>query len=133
MVVKKNIITVLAILVSIFSAYYYYFVDTLSMSDLVNENSSPTVTIFTNLLDFDTGLTRWDIQHLENKAPYWQKRINQVESITNYEEREKARNILVAEMLKDPSIKKLNQRIFNVMKSSTRTATDILDVVGSLY
>jgi len=108
---KKGIIA-LILLVSASAAYYYFFVDTLTVSEIVGETNDPTVDIFVNLFDFDTGLTRWDLYNLARKSDYWDRRINEVESIPDPYLRDRERQKLVAEMMRDPAFKKISRKLF---------------------
>jgi hypothetical protein len=91
--------------------YYYFFVDTLKLSQIAGKPNSPLASIFVNLIDFDTGLTRYDIYNLSRKRDYWQRRIQDVMAIQNYEQRNIENEKLLAEMMEDPSIKKIAKKL----------------------
>lgn len=93
-------------------ACYYFFVDTLMLSEITGKTNVPVADIFINLLDFDTGLTRYDIHNLAKKSGYWNMRIRQVESIQNPDKRKSEEEKLTAEMMQDPSIKKIVRKLF---------------------
>jgi hypothetical protein len=59
------------------------------------------------LFDFDTGLTRYDIYRLKEKAPYWKKRMETIASIRNADQQAKENAQLIEEMLNDPSMNKI--------------------------
>lgn len=96
------------LLVSAGSFYYYYtYIDTLMLSEIIGKSQNSVLTMAINLFDFDTGLTRHDINHISSTKDYWIKRINEVEAINDMEERSKANEKLLAEMLDDPTMKKV--------------------------
>jgi hypothetical protein len=94
--------------------YNYYFVRTLMLSEVIGKTDNPKITILCNLFDFNTGLTRYDVNHIEGKAYYWEKRIIRVNSINDQQKRAIESEKLVAEMMKDPMIKKVLQRIIHL-------------------
>ena len=93
---------------------YYIFIDTLSFSELAGKQQNPTATIFLNLLDFDTGLTRYDVLNLKKKAEVWQAKERQIFSIQNPEIRRIEHEKLMAEMMQDPSFKKLSRKFLGM-------------------
>ena len=64
---QKITIAFLSVLILAFVSYYYFFLDTLSVSELAGKSADPGVTLFVNVFDFDTGLTRWDVHNLKKK------------------------------------------------------------------
>ena len=86
---------------------WYFFIKTLMLSDLIGKDVGPMVSILINLFDFDIGLTRYDIHHLKSKGPYWVRRLQEVDSITDSGIRDEEVEELIAEMMKDPSLKKV--------------------------
>ncbi len=91
---------------------WYFFVDTVSFRDLVGRPQGSFETIFVNLVDFDTGLTRYDIYRLKERAPYWNRRINEVDSIRDPRKRNEEQTRLVADMTEDPVLRKISKRVF---------------------
>jgi hypothetical protein len=96
------------------ASYYYYDVDTLKFSEIVGETNDPKTDIFVNLFDFDTGLTRYDIHNLSTKSEYWKKSITEVNSIPNQQTRELETEKLYAEMMKDPTMKKITKKLIGL-------------------
>jgi hypothetical protein len=88
-------------------AYYHRYVDTLMLSEIVGRTGEPLGDILINLFDFDTGLTRKDLHNLAAKSDYWVARIRQVESIPDPGQKRLENEKLMAEMLQDPSMKKV--------------------------
>jgi hypothetical protein len=99
--------TIIIIMSLLFAAAigYYYFVATLSLTQIVGKTDSPIANASLALLDFDTGLTRCDIYRLKEKAPYWKRRIETIESIRNADQQAKENAQLIEEMLNEPSMK----------------------------
>ncbi|MCL4509621.1 MAG: hypothetical protein M1470_00905 [Bacteroidetes bacterium] len=91
--------------------YYYYFVQTLRLSDIIGSQDNPIASMLVNLVDFDTGLTRYDLHDLSQNAPYWNRRMNEVESLPPGYQKQVQQQQLVAEMMKDPAMKKIINRL----------------------
>jgi len=126
---QGKIILTLSLIIVFGFAVYYFFIDTLSISQLTGDTGSSKANIFVNLFDFDTGLTRYDIYHIKKKSEYWNSRIQEVQSISNIREREKANDELVAEMMRDPSLKKITRKFFGF---GVKSASSILQVLTSI-
>lgn len=93
-----------------FGGYYYYqhnYVDTLMLSEIVGHSENPIVNILVNLGDFDTGLTRHDIQQIETNKDYWINRMKEVEAIKDPDLKEQANAQLLSDMVEDPAMKKM--------------------------
>lgn len=116
------------VFVSLF-AVYYVFIDTLSFSQLIGKTQSPKATIFINLFDFDTGLTRYDIYQINKRSDYWERRIREVQSIQDARAREKANEELMAEMMEDPSLKKVIRKFLGL---GARSAGALMQILGSI-
>lgn len=129
---KKNTFFIL-IPVSLFFfgfVFYYFFVDTLLISEITGKTQSAKANIFINLFDFDTGLTRYDVYHINKKSDYWNKRMREVQSISDMKERERANDELVAEMLQDPSLKKITRK-FSAF--GAKSAGNLLQILPFLF
>ncbi len=109
---SKSIIMVLIFIAATAYGYYYYFVQTLMLSQIIDSSSNPLSSIVVGLIDFDTGLTRYDVHNLSEKASYWESRIQQVNSIQDYRQRNQANEKLLAEMMEDPSMRKVVKKLF---------------------
>ena len=109
----KNRLAIIVILVVAAGAYgyYYYFVQTLRLSDIVGPLNSPAVSFLAKLVDFDTGLTRYDLHRLSEKAPYWNQQIQRIEAMPPGIEKEKAQQELINEMMTDPAMSKVVTKI----------------------
>jgi hypothetical protein len=91
---------------------WYFFVDTLSLRELSGKPTGSIETILINLVDFDTGLTRYDVYRLKDKAPYWEQRIREVRGIGDMGKRDEEDKRLLAEMMEDPVLKKVTKGVF---------------------
>ena len=110
----KLIIIALLAVCFIIGGYFYYrhnYVETVMLSEIVGHTDNDLVNIFVNLGDFDTGLTRHDINHLKSNKDYWIDRIKEVEATTDPQLREDANIKLLADMMEDPTMKKVCQII----------------------
>ena len=75
------------------------------LSEIIGEDVDSQASILINLFDFDTELTRYDVHNLESKVPYWEKRLREVDSITDSRRKNREYEKLIAEMMEDPSMK----------------------------
>ena len=108
---KGLIISLLTVLSMSAGGYYYYnyrYVETLMLSEIVGHNEDPLVNIIVSLGDFDTGLTRNDIQHLEANKDYWISRFDEVDGIVDPDMKDQAMTQLLSDMLEDPVMKKIS-------------------------
>jgi len=89
--------------------YYYHhnYVETLMLSEIVGHTDNNIVNILVNLGDFDTGLTRHDISNLKTNGNYWINRMNEVNAIADPALQEQANIKLMADMMEDPTLKKV--------------------------
>ena len=104
---KRNLLLISTVIILITGGIYYYFIATLSLSDIVGNTNSPIINVGLKLFDFNTGLTRYDISNLKQKAPYWESRIKEVDNIYDPNEKRIKSIKLIEEMLCDPSMKKI--------------------------
>ncbi len=108
---SKALIITIIILAAVAYGYYYYFVQTLMLSQIIDSSGNPFSSIIIGLIDFDTGLSRYDIHRISEKADYWNSRIQQVNSIQNYQLRNQENEKLLAEMMEDPSMRKVIMKL----------------------
>ena len=113
--VKYVVPIVLALLA--FSVWRQYF-DTLSFSELVGKQQNAKVSIMVNLFDFDTSLTRHDVTRLRKRSRYWERRIDEVNSIQDPAKWQVENEKLLAEMLEDPSMKKIAKKTLGISKDA---------------
>jgi hypothetical protein len=114
MTLKSAIITIVISLTLLSSAgfgYQRYFEETLMLSEIVGETKDPKLEILVNLFDFDTGLTRYDIYNLSKKSEYWEMRMRQVLSVQDPQRREMENEKLLAEMMRDPTMKRIVRQL----------------------
>jgi hypothetical protein len=93
---------------------YYFRLDTLTLSEVLEKSENPYESFLRSDLDFDTGLTRYDIRILKTKREHWSVRFENLGDIVNYDEYNRELSIMIDEMKKDPQMKKvanlINQR-----------------------
>ncbi|KKK48091.1 hypothetical protein LCGC14_3148620 [marine sediment metagenome] len=117
--VHRNIIIALTIVICFLGfAFNYYFIDTLKISEIIEKNNNPIAEIVFNIVDFNTGLTRYDIYNLSKNSNYWEKRLREVMAIQDSNKRNLESEKLFAEMMQDPSIKKIANKLMNLGKDS---------------
>lgn len=114
---SKNIFIVAFLICCI--AYYYFFLSTLMFSEVIGKTKSARANIFINLLDFDTGLTRFDLYRLSKKSDYWNMRMRNVRSIRDINRRKVEEEKLTAEMMEDPAIKKITRKLLGFSANSS--------------
>lgn len=109
----KNMRAVLIIAAILFGGFigWYFFMDTLTLSQITGKSDNPLASVFVDMIDFDTGLTRYDLYNLSRKNDYWQRRMGEVAAIQDPENRNTENEKLFAEIMEDPSIKKIIQKI----------------------
>ena len=90
-----------------FFGYQHYYVETLKLSEIVGHTDDSLTNIAVNFLDFDTGLTRKDLHKIKSSNEYWLKRKKDVESITDPDIKAKENEKLLAELMEDPTMKKI--------------------------
>jgi len=110
---KPLIIIIISLIVISSYAYYYYYVQTLMFSEIIGKTDNNLENIAIKFFDFNTGLTRHDISHLENTKDYWIKRMREVESIQNPTLKAEETKKLMNDMMQDPSLKKINKLLLN--------------------
>jgi hypothetical protein len=87
--------------------YQYYYTETLMLSEIVGHTDNDVVNILVNMADFDTGLTRHDINYLKTNKDYWINRMNEVNAITDSELKKQANIKLLADMMENSTMKKV--------------------------
>jgi hypothetical protein len=92
-------------------AVHHFFIDTLSLVELAGKQSHPASALIVNLLDFDTGITRWEVIRLKGKIRGWQKEEERISAIQNPEHRVAEQEKLMAEMLQDPTVKNIAHKV----------------------
>ena len=106
----KLIILILSLVGLSAGGYYYYqhnYIKTLMLSEIVGHTENDVVNILVNLGDFDTNLTRHDLKEIKSQKDYWINRINEVNAIEDPELRDQANTKLLADMMEDPTMKKV--------------------------
>ncbi len=121
-----KLLFLLVVLSAIAVGYYYFFVDTLRFSELTDGSEGAMATVFINLLDFDTDLTRWDVYRLKKQTIAWRKQEQAIYRIQDPRQRRLAHEKLMAEMMSDPSFKKIARRVFRLGGKGTKGILDVI-------
>ena len=90
---------------------YYQFIDTLLLSEIVEESGHPVENSIASVFDFDTGLSRHDVKQLKQKCGYWKSRLDDVNDIDDLNEYDQEMGKLLVDMDKDPQMKKVGELI----------------------
>lgn len=105
---------------------YYFFVDTLTLNEIAESSENRAAAFFAPLMDFDTGLTRWDMHRLSGKADDWKARWRETASIPNLSERSAEQKKILNEMMADPSVRKISDRMAGFGEASARSLMEML-------
>jgi hypothetical protein len=97
----------ISVSISLFVYYHHNYVSTLMLSEVVGKTENASINLAVNFFDFDTGLTRSDIKHLDNNKDYWISRINELDTIHNNEQKQQASIQLLSDMMEDPVLNKI--------------------------
>lgn len=111
---KISIIVLISGLMAVIIYYHHNYIETVMLSDIVSHTNNPSLNIVVSLVDFDTGLTRHDIKVLEEKKDYWLGRIQEVDAISDPDQKEQASLKLLSDMMEDPVLKKICSGILNL-------------------
>ncbi len=111
---KISIIVLISGLMAVIIYYHHNYIETMMLSDIVSHTNNPSLNIVVSLVDFDTGLTRHDIKVLEEKKDYWLGRIQEVDAISDPDQKEQASLKLLSDMMEDPVLKKIGSGILNL-------------------
>ena len=124
---KVNKIIGFLILGIIVFAFWYYCIDTLTLSEVIGKDASSEVSIFINLFNSDTELTRYDFYNLKSKTRNWEKRLQEVDSIRDSARRDREYEKVVAEMMADPSMKKIIKKVSGFGKGAVMTVLEVIN------
>jgi len=125
---KVKIATILILIGIAYSAWYYY-IDTLTLSEITGQSENATVDILINLFDFDTGITRHEMRQLSQKADGWNQRMNDIMLIEDQSLQQAEQAKLVAEMMRDPAFKKIAKLILKGGTKSIKGTSDFLRIL----
>lgn len=119
-------IVFISVSISLFVYYHHNYVTTLMLSEVVGKTDNPSINLAVKFFDFDTGLTRSDIKHLDKNKDYWISRINELETIHNSEQKQQASIQLLSDMMDDPV---LNKICTGFLKLSTDISLEIIKMI----
>ena len=125
----RLILSLIAALLLAGGGYYYYhyqYVETLQLSQIVGKSGSSIENMFTNMFDFDTGLTRHDLKQIEKRKDYWLQRVNDLERISNPDQQAEEMARLYNDMSEDESMAKLRDKVFEKSGDLGRLLLEVL-------
>lgn len=97
----------IVIVAALAGGVYYYFIDTQKFSEVTGKTGSRFTDSIVSLVDFDTGLTRYDVYRIKHRRGYWQAKMDKVAAIKDASQREIEYKKLMDEMKNDSTLKKL--------------------------
>ena len=124
---NKLIIGLICVVIAF--AFWYHYIDTLMFSEIVGNEGGYETTIFVNLIDFNTQLSRHDIRRLKSKVRKWVKRLEDIEKIRDTETRRREYKKTMVEITADPSMKKIIRKVSIFGKDAV---LPILQVINAL-
>lgn len=122
---KKILIGIVVILVAF--GIWYYFIDTLTMSQIVGDDVSQNVNMLVNAFDFDTEISRYNFNKLKFKVAKWDKRLQEIDRINDPTSRDTEREKVIGEIVSNSTVKKLMKHIPGFGKDSVMTLFDIIN------
>ncbi len=122
---KKILIGIVIILIAF--GIWYYFIDTLTMSQIVGDDVSQNINMLVNAFDFDTEISRYNFNKLKLKVGKWDKRLQKIDRINDPVSRDTEREKVIGEIVSDPTVKKLMKHIPGFGKDAVMTIFDIIN------
>ena len=121
---KKILIGIIIILVAF--GIWYYFIDTLTFSQIIGDDVSQNVGMLVNMFDFDTEISRYNFNKLKFKVAKWDKKLQEIDRNNDPTSRDKEREKVIQEIVSDPTVKKLMKHIPGFGKDTVTTLFDII-------
>ena len=123
---KSNKILIGIVIILIAFGIWYYFIDTLTFSQIIGDDVSQNVGMLVNMLDFDTEISRYNFNKLKFKVAKWDKRLQEIDRINDPTSRNKEREKVIQEIMSDPAVKKLMKHLSGIDKDTVTTLIDII-------
>jgi len=120
------VVLLLVIVSALALGYFYYFVDTLMVSEVFGPTENPAMALMVDMLDFDTGLTRYDMYHLSQVSKEWKRRAEEIDKLGDVQARLSASNDLISEIMNDASVKKLTQKTISFGAALSKALVETL-------
>jgi len=92
--------------------YRHYYVETLKLSEIVGHTDDSLTNLAVSLMDFDTGLTRNDLNKIKSSKEYWIKRLQDVEIIHTPELKAQEYEKILKDLMDDPTMSKIVKGTF---------------------
>lgn len=89
---------------------WFYFGQTLRITQIVGKQDAPILHFALTMLDFDTGLSRYDVFMLREKGQKWKNRIQAIERMPAGSARDVASSQLIKEIFEEPKVLNLTQK-----------------------
>ena len=124
--INKKLIIGLTIAIIII-ACWYFCIDTLTFSEMIENDVSSDVSILINLFDFNTKLTRYDIYRLKSKTQKWEERLEEIDSISDSAKRDREYKKVMADMTADPSMKKIIKKVSVFGKDNVESILEVIN------
>ena len=126
---KKILIGIAIILIAF--GIWYYFIDTLTISQIIGGDINQIISMLENLDDSntmfaDTGISRYNFNKLKFKVAKWDKGLQEIDRINDPTSRDTEREKVIEEIVSDPTVKKLMKHIPSFGKDSVMTLFDII-------
>lgn len=122
---KRILIGIVIILIAF--GIWYYFIDTLTISQIVGDDVSQNVDMLVNAFDFDTEISRYNFNKLKFKVAKWDKGLQEINRINDPTNRDTEREKVIEEIVSDPTVKKLMKHIPDFGKDAVMTLFDIIN------
>lgn len=99
-------ITLAALVVVAAGGGWYFFGKPLRLSDIAGEQQNSIAAAAVRLLDFNTGLTRYDLFMLRQRGKTWNERIGRAQALVSPAERAAEIDRVFTEIAQDPAARK---------------------------
>lgn len=127
---KKILIGIVIILIAF--GIWYYFIDTLTISQIIGDDINQIISMLENLDDSDTmfadtEISRYNFNKLKFKVAKWNKGLQEIDRINDPTSRDTEREKVIEEIVSDPTVKKLMKHIPSFGKDAVMTLFDIIN------
>ena len=122
----KRILIGIVIILIVFGIWSY-FIDTLTISQIIGDDVSQNANILVNMFDFDTEISRYNFNKLKFKVTKWDKRLQEIDRINDPASKDTEREKVIGEIVSEPTVKKLMKHIPGFGKDTVMTLFDIIN------
>jgi len=107
-----SLVLVAVLIIAAIYGGYYFFVDKLTFQEITGSTHNSWLDIALSVVDFDTEVTRYDMFMLGRHADYYEKRLKEIDAISDSDKRYAETLDLTAELMQEPAVKKLTHQAF---------------------